>query len=344
MSRVLFLSASTLALATAASAQDLLVFDYAGFEDPAYHSTFIEEHGGSPEFAFFGDEEEAFQKLVSGFRADVSHLCAGSVTKWRDSGILEPWDVSKIDAAGDLNTDLTGQDVTEGSEDLYFLPTDYGSTAIAYNTDEVPEEDVASLDVFQNPDYAGRVALPDNVDDAYALAYLATGVTDWQGATDAQFQAATDWLRETHQNVYTYWADPAELAQLMSGGAVLVSWAWNETLPTMAEQGFPIGFQREAEEGSSLWLCGYANLAEGEGSEEQAYDFVNAFLDPSSTRPLLEGGWGSANAAAMEQIGADELTEVGLGPIDAPVLAQLPISNELRQKHSEAFERIKAGF
>ena len=252
--------------------------------------------------------------------------------------------MQRIDAAGDLNTALTGQDVTEGSEALYFLPTDYGSTAIAYNTEEVPEEDVASLSVFQNPAYAGRITLPDNVDDAYALAYLATGVTNWQGVTDEQFQAATDWLREAHQNVYTYWSDPAELAQLMSGGAVVISWAWNETLPTMAEQGFPIGYQREPEEGSSLWLCGYGNLANGEGSEDQAYAFVNAFLDPTSTRPLLEGGWGSANAAAMSEIGEEELAEVGLGPIDAPILAQLPISNDLREKHSEAFERIKAGF
>ena len=88
MTRSLSLSASAIALASAASAQDvdLLVFDYAGFEDPAYHSKFVEEYGGSPEFAFFGDEEEAFQKLVSGFRADVSHLCAGSVTKWIELG------------------------------------------------------------------------------------------------------------------------------------------------------------------------------------------------------------------------------------------------------------------
>lgn len=344
MTRMLSLSVSAVALATAAPAQDLLVFDYAGFEDPAYHSQFIEKHGGSPDFAFFGDEEEAFQKLISGFRADVSHLCAGSVTKWRDSGILEPWDLSKIEAAGDLNTDLTGADVTEGSEELYFLPTDYGSTAIAYNTGEVPEEDVVSLDVFLNPEYAGRMAMPDNVDDAYALAYLATGVTDWQDVSDEEFRAATDWLRQAQPNMRTFWTDPAELTQLMATGEVLISWAWNETLPTMAEQGFPIGFQREPEEGSSLWLCGYANLAEGEGSEEQAYGFVNAFLHPTSVRPLLEGGWGSANAAAMAEIGEEELAEVGLGPIDAPVLAQLPISNEQREKHSEAFERIKAGF
>ena len=63
----------------AAQDADLLVFDYAGFEDPAYHSAYVEKHGDSPTFSFFGDEEEAFQKVRSGFKADVTHICAGSV-------------------------------------------------------------------------------------------------------------------------------------------------------------------------------------------------------------------------------------------------------------------------
>ncbi|MBM9595848.1 ABC transporter substrate-binding protein [Roseitranquillus sediminis] len=335
-----------LAMAPAASAQDgsLLVFDYSGFENPAYHSAYVEQHGDSPDFTFFGDEEEAFQKLVSGFRADVSHVCAGSVTKWRDSGLIEPWDTSRIDAYGDLDANLTGSDVSSGSEEIYFVPTDFGSTAIAYNTEQVPEDAVQSLDVFLNPDYAGRLTLPDNVDDAYALAYLATGTTDWQDVTDEQFEAATDWLRQAHENLRTYWIDPAELAQLLATGEVMVAWAWNETLPTMVEQGFPVGFEREPEEGSSLWLCGYVNLADGEGSEDLAYDYLNAILDPSSTQPLLDEGFGHANAAAMAEVGEEALRDVGLGQIDAPVLAQLPISNEQRERHSEAFERIKAGF
>jgi spermidine/putrescine transport system substrate-binding protein len=339
--------AALLALgAGAAAAQDdeLLVFDYSGFEDPAYHQAYVEMHGESPTFAFFGDEDEAFQKLRSGFAADVTHICAGSVSKWRASGIIEPWEISRLDHFDDLNTDLTGEDVTAGSEDFYFLPTDFGSTAIAYNADEVPAEDVASLDVFHDADYAGRMTLPDNVDDAFALAYLATGVTNWADVTDAEFEAAADWLRAAHDNLRTYWTDPAELSQLLASGEVLVSWAWNETLPTMADMGFPIGFQREAEEGSSLWVCGYVNMADAPGSEDKAYDYANAILGPAATEPLLAAGFGQANQTALQALGEEALEASGLGAIDAPVLAQLPISPEQRARHNEAFERIKAGF
>jgi len=329
----------------AAAAQDaeLLVFDYPGFEDPNFHTKYTETHGASPTFAFFGDEEEAFQKLRSGFRADISHVCAGSVSKWTEADMLDPWDAARIPTFGDLDANLMGKDVSAAT-DTYFIPTDFGSTAIAFNTEQVPAEDVASLAVFQNPAYAGRMTLPDNVDDAFALAYLATGTTDWATATDAQFDAAVAWLREVHNNLRTYWTDPAELAQLLAGGEVVVAWAWNETLPTMVGEGFPIGFNRETTEGSSLWLCGYVNLKDGQGSEDKAYDFINAMLDSSSTQPLLDAGYGHSNAASMASFGDEALTAVGLGPISAPVLAQLPMANERRQQQTEAFEKIKAGF
>ncbi len=341
----LFGAVSALALATAAGAQDadLLVFDYPGFENPDFHADYIAKHGDSPAFSFFGDEDEAFQKIRAGFEADVAHICAGSVTKWTESGIIEPWDISKITAYGDLDSNLTGTDIAGG--ETYFIPVDFGSTAIAYNPDKVPAADVASLDVFKNPAYAGRVTLPDNVDDAYALAYLATGVSDWTNATDEQFETASDWLRAVHPNLRTYWTDPAELSQLLSSGEVLVSWAWNETFPTMVEEGRPIAFQRQAAEGSSLWLCGYVNLVDGPGNEDKAYDYLNAMLAESSVIPLLDEGYGSANkVASAAQVDLEGLTAAGLEPIDVPVLAQLPMSNEARERQAETFELIKSGF
>ncbi len=344
--RILLGAATSLALSLPAFAQDdnLLVFDYSGFEDPSFHQPYVDQHGESPSFVFFGDEDEAFQRLVSGFQSDVTHICAGSVPRWQASGIIEPWDTSRIAAFDTLNADLVGEDVLGGSEEMYFLPTDYGSTAVTYNTDEVTVDQVASLDVFTNPEFAGRLSIPDNVDDAYALAYLATGVENWSNVTEAQFEAATDWLRSIHENLRTYWVDPGELGQLMGSGEVLVAWAWNEVPVALADEGFPVGYARNTSEGTSVWLCGYVNMVEAPGEEDRAYDYVNALLDPASAQPLIEGGFGSANSAALTALGAETLEANGLGEVTVPVLAQLPISNEQRQRQAEAFERIKAGF
>ncbi len=315
--------AATLALP--AVAQDLLVFDYSGFEDPSFHQPFIDTHGAGPEFVFFGDEDEAFQRLLAGFRSDVTHICAGSVPRWQASGIIEAWDTSQIAAFDTLNSDLVGSDVLEGGADLFFLPTDYGSTALAYNADDVTAEQVASLEIFNDPAFAGRLSIPDNVDDAYALAYLATGVADWSDVTDQQFEAATAWLRGIHPNLLNYWVDPAEISQLMASGQVLAAWVWNEVPVALAEENFNVGFARNTAEGTSVWLCGYVNMAEAEGSEEQAYDYVNALLSEASAGPLLDSGFGSANSAALEALGADAMEAAGLGEVTVPVLAQLPI-------------------
>ena len=45
---------------------------------------------------FFADDDEAFQKMSSGFKADVVHPCAAAVPRYIDAGLIEPWDTSKI--------------------------------------------------------------------------------------------------------------------------------------------------------------------------------------------------------------------------------------------------------
>ena len=337
-------SLSTLGVIAAAQDSELIVFDYAGFEEPLFHTTYTALHGQSPTFSFFGDEDEAFQKVTSGFQADVSHICAGSITRWVESGIIQPWDTSRIPAFADLDPALLAG-ASDADGNVYFIPTDWGSTAIAYNPEQVTAEQVASLQVFHDPALAGRISVPDNVDDTWALAYLAIGVNNKSTATEEQFQEAAAWLRTAHLNMRTYWTDPAELAQLMATGEILVSWAWNETYPTLKAEGVPVAFQREAAEGSSVWYCGLVNMANSAGSEDKAYDYVNAFIDPATTVALVEYGWGHSNLTAMTaQITAEDLEASGLGQISAPIHPQAPMTNELRERHAEEFELIKAGF
>jgi spermidine/putrescine transport system substrate-binding protein len=85
-------AASLAAFGTAAAAQDpeLVVLDYPGFEEPIFHQPYFDEHGVSPTFSFFGDEEEAFQKVQAGFQADIAHICAGSVPEVAGVGLIEP--------------------------------------------------------------------------------------------------------------------------------------------------------------------------------------------------------------------------------------------------------------
>ena len=331
--------------ASIAADEELLVFDWSGYEEEGFFVQYTEKHGTGPTYAFFGEEEEAFQKLRSGFKADVAHPCSQSVDKWFQAGLLEPWDISKVPSYATLSEAYRTDPTFVRDGDVYFIPVDLGMTGIAYNADELSLEDVSSVQAFVDPKYAGRTSLPDNVDDAYALAFLAIGISDWTSATDADVKAASDWLRKAHANNRAYWADGAELAQLMATGEVLLSWAWNETPVQMVGDGYNIGFQREAAEGSSSWFCGYVNLKDGPGSEDKAHDFIEAFLSADTASYIVnEWGYGHSNTAAMGEFSQEALTVVGLNTVSSPQLEQLPMDNALREAMIKEFERIKAGF
>ncbi|WGV16527.1 ABC transporter substrate-binding protein [Fuscovulum ytuae] len=348
LTRKLLATAATLVILTgAARAADpeMVVFDWAGWEMDGVLTDYVAKNGQKPTYSFFADDDEAFQKVSSGFKSDVTHPCVASLPRYREAGLIEPWDVSKIPEFANINPALLQSSYVQDAEGTWFIPTDYAYTAVAYNTTEVPAEDVASLQVFTNAKYAGRISLPDNSDDIWALAFLATGLTSWNDVTDEQFQAAADWLRSVHPNVRAYWSDPAELSQLMATGEVLVAWSWNDGVALLQAENFPVGFNRAPAEGSSTWYCGYVNMKDAPGSEDKAYDFINSMLAHGSAQTFLEElGYAHANNAAMADIPLEAQQAAFVDPITTTLLAQTPVTSEFREKMIQEFENIKAGF
>jgi spermidine/putrescine transport system substrate-binding protein len=340
-------TALAFAVSVPATAQnaDLTVFDWAGWEIPELFAGFTETHGAGPTYSFFADDDEAFQKISSGFQADVVHPCSQMVPKYREAGLIEPWDTSRIPEFANINQAMLSSTDFVDEEGVWFIPTDSAFTAIAYNTETVPVEDVASLNVFQNTAYAGRISLPDNTDDVWALALLATGVSDWTTVTEEQFTAAADWLRAVHPNVRAYWSDPAELTQMMASGEVQVAWSWNDAVALLRAEEFPVGFNRTPTEGVTTWFCGLVNVKDGPGSEDKLYDFVNAFLAPTAAQAMIDNfGYAHANTAALATIPAEALTAADVDPVNGILLPQVPKETAMRDRMVEEFELIKSGF
>ena len=131
------------------------MFDWSGYEDPSFHPKYVEKHGDLPTFAFFGDEDEAFEKVRSGFKADLGHPCSQSVVKWREAGLLQPLDTSKITGWKDLNPGIMAmKDLATTPPDgkAWFMP---GTGAIR-SSPTIPTrsmlKDVQSLKAFADPE------------------------------------------------------------------------------------------------------------------------------------------------------------------------------------------------
>nr|WP_260854887.1 ABC transporter substrate-binding protein [Mesorhizobium amorphae] len=333
-----------------AAGSDLVVFDWAGYELPEFHPKYTEKHGDAPTFTFFGDEDEAFEKMRSGFKADLAHPCSQSVVKWRDAGLLQPLDTSKITAWKDLNPGIMKMKNLATSEDgtAWFMPWDWGNSQLTYNSEKVDEKDIQSLKSLADPKFQGRVSIPDNVDDAYALASLVIGLKDWTQMTDEQFKQASDFLRQVHKNVRLYWTDTTNIVQALTGGEIDLAWAWNDATAQSVLAGSPIKAKPDTQEGISTWVCGYVRLKDAPGNADLAYDYLNAINEPDVANVLVKDwGYGQANAKGMAAVDAKLLKEKGYDDVDKFVdktLFQSPIPTELKQKMIAEFEKIKAGY
>jgi spermidine/putrescine transport system substrate-binding protein len=129
MKKALYLAASALALGVATSAHaadpDLIVFDWAGFEVQALVEPYVAMHGQMPTYAFYGDEEEAFTKVSTGFKADLAHPCSQMVRKYRDKDLIEPWDTSRIPEFANIAPRFLESGDIKDDGGVWYIPTDY---------------------------------------------------------------------------------------------------------------------------------------------------------------------------------------------------------------------------
>jgi spermidine/putrescine-binding protein len=319
-----------------ASAEDaaLTVFDWSGYEDPALNPAYVEKHGRGPTFSFFADEDEAFEKLRTGYRVDVAHPCSTNIVKWRDAGLLEPLDTARIAAWKDILPGISGIDnlMTDADGKAWFLPFDWGNTLPLYRADLVKAEDIGSLKAFADPKFKDKIAIVDNADAAFALGLLAAGVRDIQTVSDAQFDAAAAFLREVHKNVRIYTTDATELGQAMASGEIALAWAW----------------KRDTAEGIATWVCGYVLLKDAPGDRDKAYDFLNARMAPEVSNHMVTAwGYGHANGAGMAAVDPAAVAAAGysdIGEMAKKTLFAAPVAPETKQRFVAEFEKIKAGY
>ena len=120
--------------AQAASDDHPMMFTWGGYDDASFMQAYVDKYGETPRFSLFGDEEEAFQKMRSGFEPDLMYPCYSKVRIWHDAGLLAPVEVDRLtnwpDVLEPLKT-LPGSDI-DGQR--FFVPSDFGSTSVIFRT------------------------------------------------------------------------------------------------------------------------------------------------------------------------------------------------------------------
>ncbi len=321
------------------------VFTWAGYDDPMFFQPFLKKHGAAPSFAIFGEGEEGLQKLRAGFTADVAHPCTSYVGRWNDAGVLRPIDASKVEQWSEIFPsfrEIPG--VVIGGE--YFnVPFDWGNESILYRTDLV-DAGSDSISLLIDERYEGRLAMYDSAESMGAVSGVLSGAKDPFAMTDAELDAAKPVMKQINANMRFYWTDATQITQALAAGEIVGAWAWNAAVVDLKKQDVPVAYMRP-KEGIFTWVCGMSLLQNHAGSEDLAYDYINAMLDPGTGKTLIEQyGYGHSNRQSFAQVAPERLEELGIADPEALLKhsrVYWPTPPQTKEKLIKIFDEVKAG-
>lgn len=333
----------------ASAADTALVFTWAGYDDENLWGAFKSKHGSLPRFSFFGDEEEGLIKMINGFEADVMLPCSYKIRKWNEAGLLKAIDTSRLKNWNDILPSLRTMPGVEQNGEVVWVPVDWGQTSLVYRTDLAPEYsgDNESWAILWDEKYKGRVACFDSIVDCVAIAGIMAGMDNpYDYRKQSDLDATRDQMRKLVPNLLYFSNDSTTMEQGIASGELVAATVWNESVVRLKAEGHPIAYMNPKESGPMTWVCGLT-IAKNTQFEDQAYDLIDAFLEPESrVYELTEFGYGVSTQSAYDMVDEVTLAELGLSKDPEKVLSAGSFQEEILNEEGvqAMFDEVKAGF
>ena len=334
--------------ASAAASDHPSVFTWEGWDAAEHHGQYFEKYGEYPNFAIFGDEEEAFSKMRAGAKFDVTHPCTYVVEKWRDAGILQPIDTSRLSHYPDVIPSLKEIPGMNVNGEVYFVAADWGNTSVLYRPDLVDEkyQEEETWGILWDERYAGRLSMADSLIDGVMVAAIYGGAADPFNMTEAEVDVTRELLRKQLPLMRYYWTSPTDIENAMASGELVATSAWNDAYVALKNEGHNVKYMNP-KEGAMTWVCGFCLMSDADPDKlDKSYDAIDAFLSPESGAfEIVEEGYGHSNQQAFELVDEATLAELGLsrdpGALLGQGIFQVAIKNEAVLQGM--FEEVKAG-
>jgi spermidine/putrescine transport system substrate-binding protein len=330
----------------AEAAEDLQVFDWSGYEVPELHEPYIRKYGKSPPITLFADDEEAYQKVKGGFQTDLVHPTSYAVGRYRDQGMIKPIDTSRLSNWPDLFPALYSVKGMNTDSHQWFVPCGWGYLSVLYRNDLVDLKE-PSWNLLWDERYKGRISTITEMDGAVITAAVMLGIPNPFAMSDEEIAKVKAALVKQRDLVRFYWTDPAQLEQAMAAGEVVAAYAWMASNVNLKKKGVPVTYMTP-KEGVLGFIDGFIMLKNGPGKEQNAYDFVDAWLAPESGKFMIESvGYGHSNRKAFDLASAESKALLGLSTPEKMVTSSIflqEIDPERRQKYVKMYEDVKAGF
>ena len=262
------------------------------------------------EYSTFGTNEDLYNMLMLGDVYDLVCPSEYMIMKLMAEERLVPLSEEFRDPSGEYNYYSRGlapfiRDIVE-TKGLngepwakYAAGYMWGITGIVYNPDIVSEEEASTWKIFNNPDYARRVTIKDNVRDSY---FAAVGAIKSDLLTSDAFRNDPDyalrleeemndtspemvgqvqeWLRDVRGNAYSFETDSGKADMITGKVAVNYQWSGDAvyTMDQADEDDYTLAFA-VPEESTNFYFDGWVMLSSGISGDADRQHAAEAFIN-----------------------------------------------------------------
>jgi len=324
----------------------LQVLDWAGYGNDGgqpMFAAYVKAHpNNKPQFTYMTNEADALAKLHAGLKPDLFRPYVGWVKYFATSGLVQPWDTSKISNFKHLNPFMIKAGQYGGKQ--YGIPEDWGFDAVLYRSDKVKPK-AKSWGLLYDERYKGKIAWFDDPVENLTIAGLIFGFKDPWNQTDAELKQSQQFLISKKHLVRTIWSSETDLWQLFGSGDVWIALAWPNDWVQMKKKGLPVVYMHPSvgKQKPIAWV-GMFMLLQGTPRPDLAHAYVDAWSSAKSGKWLEDNyGYGHANTLARPS-SSDLLTALQLTNPRAVTLPNAYLDRDIprRALYAKMWEEVKA--
>lgn len=274
---------------------------------------FTEETGIEIEVATGSNSERISQLELSrgqGPGVDVMMISDFYAAYGQERGLFQHVDPSKVPALEDI-ADFAKEDAYEGPA------YSYQPNGVMYRTDELTREQASEWSLFDDPDYEGRLALPDISVTAGQLAIsgVAESLGDGPYDVDTAFETMHDWA----PGILQFYSSTTEVTNLLTQGEIAAADSISGFATDLIDAGEPVAWTTPTT--GAFMATNRAMIPRGAAHSDEAHDFINYLLG------------NDAQSASADSIG------------DLPVNPDAIIPEKIRKTVGDvADDPVRAGF
>lgn len=283
--------------------------------DESFTKPFEAKYGCKVVPTYAGSSDEMYAKIRASKGKTYDLVTAsGDLTKrLYDSGLVQPLDLAQVPNYGDLFPIFKQPEYNTFEDTPYGVSIGWGPDFLIYDTSVVKQEPT-SWDVLYDPQYTGKISLPD-----YPI--FSADVALWGGKADIydlDQSTLTDQIKpklfDLRPQVRKFWSSQGELSQLFLNKEVALAWAWPVTIEELKRADFPIG-ATIPKEGATGWSDSWMLMKESKHADI-AHAWMNYMLTGPAQKAMSDvtGYWPVSNQVlpllSSEQIDSWHLNDL----------------------------------